>query len=77
MESLYLKMKMNIARLVNGQKMPMAETMIPDFLTTLRKPSAACGETPSANSVLFASVNIGGRIEGVVHPHYVFRTGVF
>jgi hypothetical protein len=69
-----LEIKMNIPRLASSQKMLMAEITIPDFLSTLQKPSSTYRGAPSANS-LFASGNIGGRIEGVVHPRNLLRTG--
>jgi hypothetical protein len=55
----------------------MAEAIAPNFLATIRKPSAACGEALAAYSLTFANKAIGGRIEELVHPHYILRTGVF
>jgi len=77
MESLSLKKEMNIRRLVQSQKMPVAQTMIPHLLTVLRKPSSAYGGMLSATPVVFAREAIGGRIEELVHPLYILRTGVF
>ena len=69
-------MKMNIPRLVHGQKMPMAETMIPYVLTSIRKPSLAYGAARSVSSGAYASGIIGGRIIEDVQLHYLLRTGV-
>jgi len=77
MESLSLKKKMNIHRLVHSQKMPVDQTMVPNLLTVLRKPNSADGGMLSATPVVFAREAIGGRIEELVHPLYILRTGVF
>jgi len=75
MESLSLQMKMNILGSFQSQK-PMAETMMPNPLTAPRKPSVASAEALVAYSLTFANMAIGGRIEEVVHPHYILWTGV-
>jgi hypothetical protein len=76
MESLSLEMKMNIPRLVQSQERPLAESSMPNPLTALRRPSAAFGGALAACSPTFAIKAIGGRIEEVVHAHYILCTGV-
>jgi hypothetical protein len=68
---------MNTYGLAQGQKMPLADAVTPTFLAAIRKPSAACGVALAAYSLTFAKKAIGGRIEEVVQPLYILRTGVF
>jgi hypothetical protein len=72
----FKKMKMNIPHLFHSQKMPMAETMIPHVLTSLRKPSSAFEEVLSVSSVADARRIIDGRMEEGVQLHHLLRTGV-
>jgi hypothetical protein len=73
MASLSLGMKMNITVLVLSQKGTMAGAMMPNLLAAIRKPSAAYGKDCSLS---FAIKAVGGRIEEVVQPHYILRTGL-
>jgi hypothetical protein len=71
-----LQMKMNILGLVQSQKTPMAEAMMPNLFAAIRKPSVACGPALTAYPLAFAKKANGGRIEELVHPHYILRTGL-
>jgi len=68
---------MNIPGLVQSQKRSVAVAMMPNLLSGVRKPSAAYAAAPTAYSLTFANKAIGGRLEELVQPQYILRTGVF
>jgi hypothetical protein len=75
MGSLSLQMKMNILGLAQGQKKLLAEAMMPNLFAAIRKPSVACGEA-LAYPLTFPNTAVNGRIEELVHPHYILWTGL-
>jgi hypothetical protein len=68
---------MNILGLVQSQKRSVAAAMMPNPLTALRNPRSVCREALASYTPTFANEAFGGRIEELVHPLYILRTGVF
>jgi len=68
---------MNISGLVQSQKRSAAVATMPNLLSAVRKPSAAYAAAPAACSLIFANKAVRGRIEELVQPLYMLRTGVF
>jgi hypothetical protein len=67
---------MNILELVPGQKRQMVEATMPRLFQAVRNPGVSCGEAPVVYSLTFANAAKGGRVEELVHPLYILRTGV-
>jgi hypothetical protein len=67
---------MNILGLFPSQKRQMVEATMPRLLPAVGNPSVSCGEALVARSLTFANTAKGARVEELVHPLYILRTGV-